>query len=110
MMESTNLFPVPFHPAKTKMRRDFRGPVKPLTRSQNPPKYYLIDFGLSRRYTPEERPPREDIILGRDKTPPEHQGHQDACDPFPTDVYFIGHLIRTDFLEAGARLFLTSTC
>ncbi|KAJ8509304.1 hypothetical protein ONZ45_g8518 [Pleurotus djamor] len=63
-----------------------------------PVRYYLADFGLSRKYRPEDRPPLEDVIVGGDKTVPEF-ATMDACDPFPTDVYTAGNLIREEFTE-----------
>ncbi|KAJ6543681.1 hypothetical protein B0H10DRAFT_2134463 [Mycena sp. CBHHK59/15] len=53
----------------------------------HPPKYYLIDFGISRRYKPEQLPP------------PEFRNSYTPCDPFPTDIYYIGNLIRENFLD-----------
>jgi len=31
---------------------------------------------------------------------PEFHKSSDACNPFPTDVYYLGNLIRKDFLQA----------
>lgn len=98
-MDPTGLFPNSYHPVKTNKSRDFRRPATHLTREQRPPKYYFTDFGISRQYKPEERPPLEPIILGGDKSPPEHQSGLESCDPFPTDVYFLGNVFRSDFVE-----------
>ncbi|KAJ7658076.1 hypothetical protein B0H17DRAFT_955399 [Mycena rosella] len=62
------------------------------------PRYYIIDFGLSRRYDPANGPPLEDVIRGADKSPPEHRGT--SCNPFPTDIYFLGNMLREDFLQS----------
>ncbi|KAJ6502003.1 kinase-like domain-containing protein [Mycena sanguinolenta] len=100
MMDSASLYRIPFHPIKQNRKRDFSGKAHPsLTRTQQPVKYYLTDFGLSRRYRPEERPPLEPTVRGADKTAPEMV--HDACDPFPTDVYYLGNLIKTEFLEGN---------
>jgi hypothetical protein len=69
------------------------------SRSKLSPRYLLIDFGISRRYQAEDRPPSEGIIRGADKTPPEHQGDVDACDPFPTDIYYLGNMVREEFTQ-----------
>ncbi|KAJ7276079.1 hypothetical protein B0H12DRAFT_1198951 [Mycena haematopus] len=75
------------------------------TRTQRPVKYYFINFGLSRPHDPADAPdgPREAIILGEDKSPPEHKILNPLaysfCDPFPTDIYFLGNLIRRHFLD-----------
>ncbi|KAJ7268141.1 kinase-like domain-containing protein [Mycena haematopus] len=98
MMDGASLYRVPFHPITQNRKRDYSGKVRPsLTRTQHPVKYYLTDFGLSRRYKPEARPPHEPTVRGADKTAPEMA--LDACDPFPTDVYYLGNLIQHDFLE-----------
>lgn len=98
MMDPTGLFPGSFHPVKTDRSRDFRKTATRLTREQKPPTYYLTDFGLSRQYEPQDRPPLEGIIVGGDKTAPEHKNRSGRCDPFPTDVYYLGNVFRTDFL------------
>ncbi|KAJ6502068.1 kinase-like domain-containing protein [Mycena sanguinolenta] len=98
MMDGDSLYRVPFHPIEQDRTRDFSGKVHPsLTRTQRPVKYYLTDFGLSRRYKLEERPPLEPTAMGGDKTAPEMVNA--ACDPFLTDVYYLGNLVKTEFLE-----------
>jgi hypothetical protein len=99
MLDPHELYPESFHPVLTHRTRDLSREAKHLSRSEHPPKYFLIDFGLSRRYQPEERPPSEGIIRGGDRSAPEHQGSLRSCDPFPTDVYYIGNLVRQDFLN-----------
>ncbi|KAJ6559519.1 kinase-like domain-containing protein [Mycena sp. CBHHK59/15] len=98
MMDGSSLYSVPFHPIEQHLKRDFSGKAPHLTRTQRPVKYYLADFGLSRKYKPEERPPLEPIIMAGDKSAPEYRVC-DACDPFPTDVYHLGNLIRGEFLQ-----------
>lgn len=99
MMDGRDIYPDGFHPIKTTMTVDFSGPARHLTRTERPPKYYLIDLGLAKQYRPEERPPSETIARGGDKSPPEHRTPSLPCDPFPTDVYYIGNLIREEFLQ-----------
>ncbi|KAJ7467093.1 hypothetical protein FB451DRAFT_1369520 [Mycena latifolia] len=60
-------------------------------RTQRPPKYYLIDFGLTRIYATRDPPSLEPITFGADRSAPEFKaideyGPKD-CDPFPIDVY-----------------------
>ncbi|KAJ6591333.1 hypothetical protein B0H10DRAFT_783600 [Mycena sp. CBHHK59/15] len=98
MMDGSSLYSVPFHPIEQHLKRDFSGKAPHLTRTQRPVKYYLADFGLSRKYKPEERPPLEPIIMAGDKSAPEYRVCN-ACDPFPTDVYHLGNLIRGEFLQ-----------
>ncbi|KAJ7140502.1 kinase-like domain-containing protein [Mycena crocata] len=98
-----------YHAQRPKKKRDYcSGRAKFYTRTQKPPKYYLIDFGLSRMYETRHPPPLEDPILGGDKSVPEFRFSEDgdppeACDPFPTDVYYLGNMIRVDFLEGNTR-------
>ncbi|KII92697.1 hypothetical protein PLICRDRAFT_103575 [Plicaturopsis crispa FD-325 SS-3] len=99
MMDATPLYPVPYHPFDLSMKRDYSGTAKHFTRTQRPVKYYIIDFGISRRYKPEDGPPLEDPIYGGDKTVPEFQKSLDPCDPFPTDIYYLGNMIREHFLN-----------
>nr|GAT59158.1 predicted protein [Mycena chlorophos] len=109
MMDATPMYPHGFHPDMLHQyrKRDVRygdySHAKHYTRTQRPVKYYFIDFGLSRRYTSEQiaaGPLWEDIILGGDKSPPEHQDErQIQADPFATDIYYLGNLIRWEFIE-----------
>ena len=101
MMDASPLYPVPYHPRVLHMRRDYKGRVKHLTRTQRPVRYYLTDFGISRRYAPDVVP-LEDPIWGGDKTVPEFQASNDPQNPFPTDVYYLGNLIRCDFTEVSS--------
>lgn len=103
-MDAHDLYPGGYHPIDPNKSLDMRGAAKHFTRTQRPPKYYLIDFGLSRQYKPEERPPSEPIVRGGDKSPPEHKTLDIPCDPFPTDVYYLGNLIREEFLQVSKIL------
>jgi hypothetical protein len=58
------------------------------------PRYYFIGFDFSRRYTSRmatDRPPR-----GADKLAPEHISGR-PCNPFHTDIYYIGNLVHEEF-------------
>jgi hypothetical protein len=89
----------PWHPCEPWMKRDYSELLEFSTRTERPPRYFLIDFGISRRYDPKKGPPLEVPIWGGDKTVPEFQNSDDPCDPFPTDVYYIGNMIRQNFIE-----------
>jgi hypothetical protein len=110
MMDAGPLFPKPYHPVDTSRLRDFSdnrwflGDPKHYTRTQRPVKYYFTDFGISRHYNPDDGPPLEDPILGGDKTVPEFRVSLDACNPFPTDVYYLSNMIRKTFLVVRAAL------
>ncbi|KAH7918652.1 hypothetical protein BV22DRAFT_1041587 [Leucogyrophana mollusca] len=104
MMDASSLFIDPYHPYQPRLKRDFSGYARHYTRTQRPPKYFLIDFGISRRYDASEHNPLEDPIWGGDKTVPEFQMSNQPRNPFPTDVYYIGSLIRGEFLRTQVGL------
>ncbi|KAF7301254.1 Protein kinase domain-containing protein [Mycena indigotica] len=97
VQDPTLLFPAGYHPIHTWQDPEARNRANHITRTECWPRYYLIDFGLSKKYNPADGPPLEDIILAGDKSPPEHKTHF-ACNPFPTDIYFLGNLLKEDFL------------
>lgn len=102
MLDPTKMYPKGFNPERPYMKVDRSGHVSPsCTRTACWPRYYLIDFGHARRYDPADGIPNEAIIRGGDKTAPEHC-HPDpslACNPFPTDIYYLGNLLREYFLD-----------
>ncbi|KAI0040833.1 hypothetical protein FA95DRAFT_1527205 [Auriscalpium vulgare] len=99
MLDPSGMFPIPFHPREIDRRRDWKGKVPHLTRTQRPTRYFLIDFGLSGIYPPEEGVvPLDFPTPGGDKTVPEHANESELCNPFPVDVYYLGNLIREEFI------------
>ncbi|KAL6303560.1 kinase-like domain-containing protein [Sparassis latifolia] len=100
MMDPIPMYPQLYHPVSRSSNRNFTRAAKRYTRTQRPTKYYLVDFGLSRKYNPDDGPPEELPILGGDKSAPEFQGegYDVASDPFPTDIYYLGNVILQDFL------------
>ena len=110
MMDASPLYVKPFHPANTGRRRDWKGPAKYISRTEyfkrtgRQVKYFLIDFGISRRYDRYDKAngyPREIPIVPADKSVPEHQGQRcnEPSDPFATDIYLLGNAIREAFLK-----------
>ncbi|KIJ18440.1 hypothetical protein PAXINDRAFT_167041 [Paxillus involutus ATCC 200175] len=99
IMMDTSVYVDAFHPATPIMKRDFSGYARFRTRTQRPPRYFLIDFGLSRRYDHSIAKPLEVPIWGADKEVPEFQNSNDPCDPFATDVFYIGNAIRNYFVD-----------
>lgn len=104
MMDAGKLYIDPFHPEYPVMKRDFSGFARFKTRTERPPKYYFIDFGLSRRYDASVVNPLEYPVLGGDKQVPEFQdsGRDRLYNPFPTDVFYIGNVIKQDFLDVSS--------
>jgi len=96
MFDPSGMYPQGFHPSKMSRSRDFKGRAKRYTRTQRPPRYYLIDFGLSREYL--SRDVLEEPLRGGDKTAPEHQDGR-LCNPFQTDIYYLGNLVRQEFIR-----------
>lgn len=101
MMDPRPLYPDLYHFVSISKKRDMSGTAKNYTRTRKPVRYYFIDFGLSRKYNPAKGPPRSWPIWGADRTVPEFHKSLDPCDPFPTDVYYLGNVIRTVFLDVG---------
>ena len=99
MMDASKLYTDPFHPIHPIMKRDFSGYARFKSRTTRPVKYYFIDFGLSRRYDPSISQPLETPIWGGDKEVPEFQNSNDPCDPFATDVFYVGNMIKKDFVQ-----------
>jgi hypothetical protein len=103
IMMDGSMYPDGWHPCSDFTKRDYSDDVKHYTRTQRPPKYYLIDFGISRRYSPDDTSPSEYPILGGDKSVPEFRKSADKCNPYPTDVYYLGNMIRQDFMQVSVR-------
>jgi hypothetical protein len=51
MFDPSLMYPEGYHPIQINRNLNFKGRAKRYTRTQRPPRYYLIDFGLSRRYS-----------------------------------------------------------
>ncbi len=101
MFDPSGMFPKGYHPTRINRSRGFKGRAKGYTRTDRPPRYYLIDFGLSRRYS--SRNVVDEPLRGGDKQAPEHL-RGGRCNPFPTDIYYLGNLIREQFLMVGLTL------
>ena len=100
-MDPTGLYSVLPHPLRPHRARDFRSTPLHTTRTLAPVKYYFIDFGVAKKYDlsapPEERLEPPGWGAG-DGTIPEFK-KDELCDPFAVDVYCIGHLIQSIFLD-----------
>ncbi|KAJ3551171.1 hypothetical protein NM688_g4863 [Phlebia brevispora] len=100
MLDPYPLFPRLFHPQDTVMTLDHKALVKPYTRTRRPTKYFFIDFGLSAIYDPARGPTIDKPVLSGDKTVPEFQNDLNTPrDVYPTDVYYLGNMIRESFLQ-----------
>ena len=106
MLDPSNMFPESFHPSVIDRSKDFRRKAKWYSRTRRPTRYLLIDFGLSRRYDPANGPPLDLPIRGGDKSAPEHQDRVTLRNPFFTDVYHLGNLVREYYIQVYASSFL----
>ncbi|KAF8647095.1 hypothetical protein AX16_006929 [Volvariella volvacea WC 439] len=106
MMDAPGMFPESFDHELNELLPDRSGYAKSLTRTQKPPRYYFVDFGISRKYDPNDSNPLEPPIWGGDRTAPEFQGDLHPVNPFPTDVYYIGNMIRENFLQGNPEIFI----
>ncbi|KAK7692249.1 hypothetical protein QCA50_003874 [Cerrena zonata] len=102
MIDSRDMWPEPFHVQATHMNRSFTAEVKrPFTRTARPPKYYIIDFGLSRQYLADNLNPTETLPEGADRSVPEfNNGTKPVVhDPFAVDIYCVGNVIQDYILK-----------
>ena len=102
MFDPSGMYPVGFHPVKIDLNKNFRGKATAYTRTERPPRYVLIDFGLSRQYTTREVV--DEPLRGGDKSAPEHQQLGELCNPFHTDIYYIGNLVRSEFTRVRDQI------
>ena len=95
MMDASSMFIDPWHPVyMDKRRNNIMKDARYYSRTKRPPKYYWIDYGISRRFDANETSPLADPIKGGDKTVPEFQEITGPVNPFPTDIYYLGNLVR----------------
>lgn len=102
MMDSIKLYPEGFDFLEIDKKPGGHGRPRHHSRTERPPRYYFIDYGISTWYW-DDQPHKEIPVKGGDKTAPEHailvDGKRVPCDPFPTDIYYLGNLIKTQFVE-----------
>lgn len=112
MMDASELYPEGFHPQKRDFNVDFTGSaVQKYTRTQRPPKYYWIDFGLAIRFGEADAFPRFPVLRGNDKSAPEFQDPNYMAqqqNPFPTDIYYLGNLAKRYFTAVSFTFFLSA--
>lgn len=104
MMDASTLYPSGFHPIYKGFLLDASGPAPHLPRGSAPVTYYLMDFGISTRFSPDDP---SKLVLGTDgveDTVPE-LSKTVPYDPFKVDVYIIGALIRQEFLDVRSLVF-----
>jgi hypothetical protein len=99
------LYPEGWHPLQPEYNRSYTGPsTQAYTRTQRPPRYLWIDFGLALHFKDPDHPPVYYRNPGTDKSVPEFKerfGDPTPYNPFATDIYYLGNLIRLYFLDVS---------
>jgi hypothetical protein len=90
------MYPNGLHAVKIDRDRNFKGTANVRTGRRPPPFYYFTGFDLSCHY--ESRDVLDEPLHGRHQSAPEHQS-QTQCNPFHADIYYIGNLVRQEFME-----------
>ncbi|TFY54583.1 hypothetical protein EVG20_g9647 [Dentipellis fragilis] len=97
MMDGAPLYPKGHHPVRREFLPDAIHVVSPLSRVDNPVRYFFIDFGMSSRFAPGA----SRLVIGakgRDQELPE-LSHDVSYDPFKADVFILGNVYKKEFLE-----------
>lgn len=111
MMDTSSMWPEPPHFMIPGWNQSFTKHVKkPYTRTAKSPKYYIIDFGLSRRYSSDNLHPQETAADGGDRTVPEFQNGSTPHDPFAVDIYCVGNIIQEYLLDVRSLSSRVLTC
>ncbi len=100
MMDAPSLFPRGFHPSSAARDRGGRFEVKTIPRHKawGPVRYYIIDFGISRLYEPDD--PHEVVgDEGLERDIPEISDVH-TYDPFPADIFIMGNACKKHFVKA----------
>ena len=99
MLDPSGMYPNEFHSVQINRNTGFKGNLRRYNQTQRPPRYYLTDFSLSRKYP--SRDTLDEPLLG-EMSAPEHQ-HKRRCNPFHTDIYHLGNLVRESFMKVRTR-------
>ena len=99
-MNADAMYPGGFHPVAQNKAPNWKGRAKHFSRTERPPRYYIIDFGISIRFPLDDSSPRARAVWGGDgDRPPEIQRQGAEYDPFPADVFYLGNIIKHHFTE-----------
>jgi hypothetical protein len=108
MMDPRPIYLDGYHPVKTNRTSDLKKRASHMTRTDRPVKYFYTNMSEARMY-PKFEGVYDRISLGKDGTVPEHRGNttKAVVNPFAVDVYCLGNVLRTEFLEVGV-LYITT--
>ena len=100
MFGASSMHPNGLYPIEINRNKSSEGTAVAYTRTQHHPAsvYYLICSGLSRQYT--SRDVTDEPLPGVDTSASEYR-LQGLCNPFQTDIYCIGNLVRQEFMEVS---------
>ena len=97
-LDPSGMYPKGFHPVRINRSRDFKGKPPQYNRTQRPPRYNLIYSSVSRQYN--TRNALDEPLSGGNRSAPEHW-RLGRCNPFRTDIYYLGDLVREHFMEVN---------
>ena len=103
LMDAERMYPRGFHPIHDMFLPDAEIWAWHYSRLQVGVRYYFVDYGISSYFPPGQ--PRSLVSgdLGRDQDVPELSRTQ-PYDPFPVDIFTIGHVFRDELYEVRVRL------
>lgn len=104
MMDAAAMYPRGFHPVQQKHTLDLKGlaPVIPRLGVWPPVKYYFVDYGISVRVPPEDRP---QVVVGNwgfDQDVPE-LSMTTPYDPFKVDIFIIGNVFKKKICDVSCN-------
>ncbi|PPQ89423.1 hypothetical protein CVT25_002189 [Psilocybe cyanescens] len=100
MIDAHDLYPKGYHFVRKNKSLNFKGRAQYHTRTQKPAKYYIIGYELARSYKADNKENLEPPVYNL--TSPAscfRLDSEDSPDPFATDVFYIGNMIRYYFLD-----------
>ncbi|KAJ6625267.1 kinase-like domain-containing protein [Mycena sp. CBHHK59/15] len=111
MMDASPLIPkgVSVHPLRPEMTRDLSREVRFSNRTENPVKYYWIDFDLSAEHDPSTGPALVEPRYGGTREVPEFAFEDQLCNPFAVDVWCLGFMIQSYFTKKKKGLEFMNT-
>lgn len=102
MMGSRDMWPEPYHIMVPYRNQAFTTHVKkPSTRTVRPPKYYIIDYGLSRQYSLNDYHPTETTPIRRFRITLKFQNDFVPYDTLAVNIYCSGDIIQESTLEVS---------
>lgn len=104
MVDARDLYPKGYHFVRKNKSVDLKERARCHTRTQRPTKYYIIGYEQAQCYKPvgecKERL-YPDLYRLASPTSRFQLDSEDSPDPFATDVFYIGNLIRYYFLDVS---------